>query len=333
MGTRVVIPVTYLLPRADTLLPSSHNPECATEETMKKIYLSVVLQLFVFCLSAHGQNLLSNSHFDYRTTYWPAVSSPYIQIGWSDADALYSVTSGSLSITNTSPSAPSVVYVKQCVPVTGGTNYNFGAKVRILPFQLTTGRASVRVNYFSGTSCSGSQIAMVAQYPYTDNPAQRFISFGRAWPAPANAVSAEFQFVLQKWENTGSLTALFDDAFFAPSNSCIPDDSAGTLCLNERFAVSAKYTTDQAAKAHVVQLASDSGYLWFFSETNAEALVKVLDGCGLNHRYWVFAGGLTDVNVELTVTDKKTGAEKKYTNEAGHPFAPIQDTDAFASCD
>jgi hypothetical protein len=29
----------------------------------------------------------------------------------------------------------------------------------------------------------------------------------------------------------------------------------------------------------------------------------MIDGCGLNGHYWVFAGGLTNVKVVLTVTD------------------------------
>ena len=61
-------------------------------------------------------------------------------------------------------------------------------------------------------------------------------------------------------------------------------------------------------------------------------VIKVLNGCGLNLRYWTFAGGLTDVNVVMTVTDTQTGAVKTYTNPQGAPFQPIQDTDAFATC-
>jgi hypothetical protein len=46
----------------------------------------------------------------------------------------------------------------------------------------------------------------------------------------------------------------------------------------------------------------------------------------------VFAGGLTDVQVELTVVDTATGAPQTYLNTQGTPFQPIQDTSAFASC-
>jgi hypothetical protein len=63
-----------------------------------------------------------------------------------------------------------------------------------------------------------------------------------------------------------------------------------------------------------------------------ELVVKALDGCSFNGRHWIFAGGLTDVAVTLTVTDTRSGEVKTYRNPLGTPFAPIQDTGAFPSC-
>jgi hypothetical protein len=61
-------------------------------------------------------------------------------------------------------------------------------------------------------------------------------------------------------------------------------------------------------------------------------VIKVVDGRVVNNRYWVFAGGLTNVNVVTTVTDTQTGAFKTYTNPQGTAFQPIQGTSAFATC-
>ena len=36
-------------------------------------------------------------------------------------------------------------------------------------------------------------------------------------------------------------------------------------------------------------------------------MIKVLDACSFANRFWVFAGGLTDVETVLTVTDTRTG--------------------------
>jgi hypothetical protein len=122
-------------------------------------------------------------------------------------------------------------------------------------------------------------------------------------------------------------------AEFAPAGACIPSDTA--MCLqNGRFKVEATFqVTGQAVgTAHAVKLTSDTGYLWFFQETNVEAVVKVLDACTFNQKFWVFAGGLTNVLVNLTITDTMNGTAKTYTNPQGKSFQPVQDTSAFATC-
>ncbi len=110
---------------------------------------------------------------------------------------------------------------------------------------------------------------------------------------------------------------------------------AATLCLNSgRFQVRVAWRTPQGTtgSGQGVPLTADSGYFWFFSAGNVEMIVKVLDGCALNSRYWAFAGGLTNVQTTLTVTDTTTGDLRSYLNPQGTPFAPLQDTDAFSTC-
>jgi hypothetical protein len=70
------------------------------------------------------------------------------------------------------------------------------------------------------------------------------------------------------------------------------------------------------------------GYFWFSDAGNVETVLKVIDGRGLNGRFWVFYGALSDVHYTLTVTDTVTGVEKTYTNPAGQ-FASVADTAAF----
>ncbi len=119
-----------------------------------------------------------------------------------------------------------------------------------------------------------------------------------------------------------------------PSGPCVPD--ARTLCLNnDRFSVSARWkkldgTTGDGTG---IELTADSGYFWFFNSANIELVVKVLNACSLsNPAYWVFAAGLTNVEVTLRVTDTHTGSVKTYVNPLGNAFAPVQDTSAFATC-
>ncbi|MCE2557736.1 MAG: fibronectin type III domain-containing protein [Acidobacteria bacterium] len=80
------------------------------------------------------------------------------------------------------------------------------------------------------------------------------------------------------------------------------------------------------------RLTADAGDFWFFHPTNIELVVKVLDGCAINDRYWVYAAGLTDVAVTLTVRDLRNGVEKSWTNPLGTRFRPITDASAFANC-
>jgi membrane-associated phospholipid phosphatase len=109
---------------------------------------------------------------------------------------------------------------------------------------------------------------------------------------------------------------------------------AGTLCLGGgRFKVQAQWKTAAATgPAQVVSQTADSGQLYFFAPDNTELTVKIVDACAYNDRFWVFASGLTDVQVLLTVTDTHTGRTRQYFSAQGKPFAPVQDTAAFATC-
>ncbi len=125
---------------------------------------------------------------------------------------------------------------------------------------------------------------------------------------------------------------------FATGSTSSPCSSdATTLCLNGgRFSVKADWEVpSEGTSGHgtAVRLTPDSGYFWFFGASNVEVVAKVLDGChGDGGHYWVFAGGLTNVGVTLTITDKQTDQIRTYANPPGTPFQPIQDTSAFDTC-
>jgi hypothetical protein len=113
--------------------------------------------------------------------------------------------------------------------------------------------------------------------------------------------------------------------------TCTPDDQ--TLCLDAgRFRVAAVWTKPDATsgQGHAVTLTGDTGYFWFFDSGNVEVIVKVLEACGVNEYRWVFASGLTNVQVSLTVTDVVSGVTNTYSNPQGTAFKPVQDTKAFA---
>ena len=116
----------------------------------------------------------------------------------------------------------------------------------------------------------------------------------------------------------------------ADKGGCFAD--AGTLCLvNARFEVRAKWQlagSSVVTLAHAMPRTDQSGYFWFFTPDNVEVTLKVLNACPA--AYWVFASGMTNVGVEISVRDRKTFRTRTYSNPPGTPFAPILDTNAFS---
>jgi ELWxxDGT repeat protein len=141
------------------------------------------------------------------------------------------------------------------------------------------------------------------------------------------------------------LTAVGDRLFFSADDGAtgrelwsLPLTGAGgcqasssRLCLNHgRYQVEASWRTADGAQGRgtAVPLSADTGYFWFFSASNLEVIVKVLDGQGVNGHVWVFYGALSDVEYTLTVTDTQTGLTRQYFNPRGQ-LASVGDTQGF----
>jgi len=112
--------------------------------------------------------------------------------------------------------------------------------------------------------------------------------------------------------------------------------STSQLCVGPggRFGIRALWQTESASGNGTVAsfTTSDSGIFWFFAASNWEVVVKVLNGCGVNNRWWVFTSGLTNQHYELEVTDYKSAITKRYFNYQGVIAPQTQDVDAFATC-
>jgi len=114
--------------------------------------------------------------------------------------------------------------------------------------------------------------------------------------------------------------------------------SATSLCLLNRFSISARWRTDPAGtltngQAQVAGAANaGSGLFQFFSPENWEILVKTLNGCGLNNRYWVFSAATTNVFYRMEVLDVRAGVQKIYFNYPGPPAPAVTDVNAMAVC-
>ncbi len=140
-------------------------------------------------------------------------------------------------------------------------------------------------------------------------------------------------------ENSSGRSPYSNESVAATNATVAPCVASSTvLCLNNgRFAVHVAYvsTTAGSGDATTVPLPSapDSGLFYFFSPTNIEMLIKVLNACALTPpRYWVFYAATTNVQLVVTVTDSQTGKVKPYFNPLNTTAPPVQDVDAFATC-
>ncbi len=118
----------------------------------------------------------------------------------------------------------------------------------------------------------------------------------------------------------------------AATGGCL-DGGETNLCLNaDRFEVTVSWEDFQGGTGvgRAVPLTSDTGYFWFFRDTNVELVIKALDARGVNDHWWIFYGALSNVEYTIQVRDTVTGAVRNYVNPAGR-FASVGDTEAFAA--
>jgi hypothetical protein len=126
------------------------------------------------------------------------------------------------------------------------------------------------------------------------------------------------------------------------TTSCVPSDTV--MCIDHqvagdrRFRATIAYQTGQsggmAGDGQEIPLADKGvargGLFWFFTPDNPEVVLKILDGCAVNDRFWVYFSAATNVGFTLTVRDTKSGTEKVYTNADLHAAQPTQDVNAFS---
>ena len=284
-----------------------------------------------------AQNILTNAGFDDDLSSWTfpshdtAAWDPFSRgAGAGSAHVTSLVIAGSQSAPNTT--------AEQCVEVIAGRRYVFGGHV-FIPGDIASGETItpiVDARFYAGSSCGGSDLG---QHIGSVSPAPRDIWIGvqTGGFAPAGAGSARVAIGGVAFDGTAAVTSIevfVDDAFALLDRTCAETEM--DLCLNgARFRIHGSFRVpaqDREGPIRARRATEDSGLFWFFEPDNLEIFVKVLNGCGLSSRYWVFAAGLTNVEVRLLVEDTATGEQREYFNNAGTAFAPIQDTSAFATC-
>jgi hypothetical protein len=154
--------------------------------------------------------------------------------------------------------------------------------------------------------------------------------------------AGDFEAVGQSTTSNGFSVAvtITDNPTTSGGTACAANST--TLCIDQvsgdkRFAITSTFATSQSGgesgNGHAIPLSSlgvtEGGLFWYFSSTNPEMLIKVIDGCALNQHFWVFFAATTNVGFHVTVKDTKTGHTATYSNPDLTAAVPVQDTSAL----
>lgn len=119
---------------------------------------------------------------------------------------------------------------------------------------------------------------------------------------------------------------------FTDGGGCVPD--AWTVCLlGGRFEIKVNWEDYQHVHrdAFVASAGTPESALFYFRQAaNWEFLIKIINGCTLNGKYWVYFAAATDVGYIVTVRDtQSTAPPKQYTNPLGTASPAVNDSGAF----
>lgn len=275
---------------------------------------------------------------DVATQYMIEAKLPPLAAGEYDLDLIY-----------WGPFAPTELGSKQLV-VREGSETGLGALSVHPPQPSATDRIQIVasgdwmdgcVPEWSATSVDGNEVVISTLTP-GDSCVQQITPYAVAatlGPLPAG---------------TYDLTVLVADVLGLPAEEIpilgsrsftVLDSVATSAVLDDRFEVKVDFKDKEGvpgkarvmsgalpSASEVVSSSGESVLFWFFSPDNTEVVLKVLDGCGVNDRFWVFASAATDLEFTITVTDLVTSEERTYESPGGQAATAINDTDAFATC-
>jgi hypothetical protein len=284
---------------------------------------------------AFAGNLAVNTTFDHDLSGWEYVEPQHAQ--WQSADALGRPTSGSLRGTNDSTGSNNyyTLLAAPCAAITPGTFYEGGLDYRIPAGQDRILFVFLEVVWYNAGGCADANY--IGNYSLVEGSLQDGV-WHRAESnvgieAPVGAAFASFRVDFGKIGADSVGIAEIDNVVFKPRGTCgtTPD----RLCLNhDRFQVTSTFENyaGVTGSGFGQSMTDQTGYFWFFNPANVELVIKVINGCNLNSNYWIYAGGLTDVEVALVVKDMSTGTTVPYANHLGTPFQPIGDIGSFPVC-
>jgi hypothetical protein len=289
--------------------------------------------------AAHAATaLLPNGGFESGAAGWTAGPGLQASVGASSLDEAGKAEAGSLAIYNIQSGVWQGMVHGPCIAMDDNQPIAFGGSVWggdvAVPPTLTA-----VIQFYSDASCANAMPGatwadLAAIFETGWIPVQGYTR------SPAGAQSARLSFSLAVGAATDlPAAAHVDNAFVVQGVSCVAGSK--TACLGGgRFRVDTRWRVPEGTRGFgnlrafsASGGAPDSAWATFFGASNVELVVKVLDGCEINDQHWVFAAGLTNVFVAVRVHDTWTGEVWTHQNPLNTAFAPVQDTDAFATCE
>jgi hypothetical protein len=160
------------------------------------------------CLCASSANVLHEPGFDGDVSAWEQNGGAY----FSPTDATMCAGSGSLQVMVDPTGGSQTVMNAQCVPVSAGKTYDFGARV-LLPVPLQSTGASIGVEWIEFADCHGSFTTTAG--PVADpTRAGSWQALSGSAVAPATAAAAYLTIQVTAPQGM-STSALFDDVYLA----------------------------------------------------------------------------------------------------------------------
>jgi hypothetical protein len=276
-------------------------------------------------------NLVPNPRFDGGIAGWTNFDNFTATFSGSDLDETGKSESGSLRVSGI-PLQWLGSLKSDCFPVTPGENVVFGFST-FAPGSAGGHEAVAKMIFFRDASCTLGTAVVLDSDLRAIWPATTWRPVQGHGTVPADTVAARLILTVASYASPPE-ELYIDNAFTYEGKTCAA--TAQVVCLggDHRFRVDARWRIPNGDRGHawLRTFSSDSSYGTFFDAANVELVVKVLDACAYNNRFWIFAAGLTNVEVELTVADTYSDETWSRTNPLNHAFAPIQDTNALATC-
>ena len=288
-----------------------------------KTIITLLTSVVAVPLFAAMPNLLPDGGFDTPEVVagWRTVTARTAEVNqqetsWIGIDSLGSPSSGSMVLNGAG-------FSMQCVAVSEGVAYDFGARILINTRDgFKTPSVSMKLSFFADSQCGGASLAEGLAVSGAE-PGRFTAIAAKANVAPQGAHSALAKVLVSQPGDAGLSgvpypTVYVDEMFLRESGGCAADEN--TLCLaGGRLRATVRFLGgDTGATVAPARQSSDStGYFFAQSAASPELTIKAIDLSQGGGGTRIIIGGLTNRPVEITVEDVTRHQRRTYFNVSG----------------